>query len=216
MDTVSIILSNSEFIFTLVSAGVTIIAAILGLYQAIRERKSSEESNEILIAGSSATLQSEAKEKSLQERQSEHLNRRMSEVNETITSLSREVRITSLSNNLLVAGQYVVGGTLATSFLQESLSSTTVGVLGLVVLVATIVHQRYRPDLRARVAKSKLALLRATVRKSQDNIVRLDQPEYIKLIGELTKALNQIENEEKWQIEEAPQRTDQMREESSG
>jgi hypothetical protein len=126
------------------------------------------------------------------------------------------VRITSLSNNLLVAGQYVVGGTLATSFLQESLSSTTVGVLGLVVLVATIVHQRYRPDLRARVAKSKLALLRATVRKSQDNIVRLDQPEYIKLIGELTKALNQIENEEKWQIEEAPQRTDQMREESSG
>jgi hypothetical protein len=87
MDTVSIILSNSEFIFTLVSAGVTIIAAILGLYQAIRERKSSEESNEILIAGSSATLQSEAKEKSLQERQSEHLNRRMSEVNETITSL---------------------------------------------------------------------------------------------------------------------------------
>lgn len=68
----------------------------------------------------------------------------------------------------LVFGQYVVGGVLATSFIQESLSSKAVGLLGVLVLISSLIHQNYRPDVQSRGARERALRLRKLIRHAED------------------------------------------------
>jgi hypothetical protein len=74
------------------------------------------------------------------------------------------------ANSLLTFGQYIVGGVLATSFVQDSLDSRIVGLLGVLVLASSLVHQYYRPDLVARSAAERYVQLRVLIRQAEDEI----------------------------------------------
>lgn len=47
------------------------------------------------------------------------------------------------SSNLLVMSQYIIGGVLASSFVQGLLNPPWVGVLGVLVLVASLFKQQF-------------------------------------------------------------------------
>jgi len=138
----------------------------------------------------------------LDQKRERHLKNRLDEMKAAIQKYEREAWVTRWSNNLLIAGQYVVGGTLASSFTQESLSSQTVGILGLIVLVATIFHQRYRPDVKSRVAKAKVSLLRSSLRRIEDELVMTDSPNKTKIINRVTRVLNKVDEDDEWEIED--------------
>jgi len=83
------------------------------------------------------------------------------------TSLARTNRWMSA---LLTIGQYIIGGLLASSFVQQSLRPDLVGVLGLLVLISSLIYQHFRPDIQLRGAMSRSLRLRALIRSVEDDI----------------------------------------------
>jgi hypothetical protein len=75
----------------------------------------------------------------------------------------------------LTFGQYVVGGILATSFVQASLSKEAVGFLGVLVLVSSLIYQRFRPDLHYRATRERAVQLRLLIRKAEDDVYVIQQ-----------------------------------------
>jgi len=70
--------------------------------------------------------------------------------------------------NLLVIGQYIVGGALASSVVQTNLNAAVTGMLGLVVLLSSLISNRFRPDLRASQAKRRLYEIKKLEREIED------------------------------------------------
>jgi hypothetical protein len=68
----------------------------------------------------------------------------------------------------LIFSQYVVGGILASSFVQDSLSNEITGFLGILVLASSLVHHHYRPDIYSREARQRAARLRTLIRTAED------------------------------------------------
>ena len=101
----------------------------------------------------------------------------------------------------LTFSQYIVGGILATSFVQESLPKEVVGFLGVLVLVASLIHHRYRPDIYARCARERSVQLRALIRKAEDALFairsgRADAPSLLKIRKMISEELAEIEASE--------------------
>lgn len=122
---------------------------------------------------------------------------------EVRSALKRQQRIAttfSTVSSTLTFVQFVVGGLLTTSFLQESLSKPVIGVLGLLVLGSSWIRQYYRPDVQALGARTRAAKLRALIRKLEDQIAMteegfsntLSRPEMLRMLSD---GLNQIEEE---------------------
>jgi hypothetical protein len=91
-------------------------------------------------------------------------------------SLARQQSIVSWNGRasaFLTFGEYIVGGVLASSFVQASLAAPLVGSLGVLVLVSSLVHQRYRPDLQASGAKQRAVKLRGMIRAVEDDLYAL-------------------------------------------
>ena len=68
----------------------------------------------------------------------------------------------------LTFSQYVVGGILTSSFVQDALSSKITGFLGLLVLASSLVHHHYRPDIYSREARQRATRLRMLIRTAED------------------------------------------------
>jgi len=68
----------------------------------------------------------------------------------------------------LTFSQYVVGGILTSSFVQDSLSSKITGYLGILVFASSLFHHRYRPDILSREARQRAARLRTLIRSAED------------------------------------------------
>jgi hypothetical protein len=101
----------------------------------------------------------------------------------------------------LTFSQYIVGGILATSFVHESLPREVVGILGLLVLIASLIHHRYRPDIYARCARERAVQLRALIRKAEDALYTIrsgksDAPSLLKIRKMVTQELAEIEASE--------------------
>ena len=75
-----------------------------------------------------------------------------------------------ISMHSLTFCNYVIGGALASSFVQSSISKEYVGLLGVIVLVASLIQQRFRPDVQYRNARERASLLRRLIRKAEDDI----------------------------------------------
>lgn len=58
-------------------------------------------------------------------------------------------------NWFLTFSQFIVGGVLASSFVQKQLDADAVGSLGLLVLISTLMFRHYRPDLVYRGARRR-------------------------------------------------------------
>jgi hypothetical protein len=88
---------------------------------------------------------------------------------------------------------------------QESLSSKSVGLLGVLVLVSSLLKQQFHPELNAENARKKASQLQALVRTSEDQLTILDakiasgqdhSDAMIALLTQITQRLNEIENPE--------------------
>jgi len=132
---------------------------------------------------------------------------------------SRQERIAiwnKRANAFLTLAQYVVGGVLATSFVQQSLSKEAVGLLGVIVLVSKLIHQHYRPDLVFAGASQRAVFLSHTIRSVEDDLFALSngmvlpETKSIDIIRRrVSKALSQIEQAELTEINSRMESPDQ-------
>jgi hypothetical protein len=81
--------------------------------------------------------------------------------------VSQSARLTTWG---LTLGQYIIGGLLASSFLQEQLPHQFAGFLGVLVLLSTLIYQNFRPDKQMRLAEIKKVRLRALYRTTEDDL----------------------------------------------
>jgi hypothetical protein len=137
--------------------------------------------------------------------------KRLIEAKEAMDDQSVSARISKISDTLLTVGQYVIGGVLASSFVQESLSPKSVGLLGVLVLVASLVKQQFHPELKAEDARKRASKLQGLIRTSEDQLTILDakiasgqdqSDAMIALLTQITHRLTEIENPEA--IEQKP------------
>jgi hypothetical protein len=128
--------------------------------------------------------------------------KRLTDAREAYAAEKSSARSTKTVSNILIFVQVIVGGVLATSFVQHQ-DPTIVALLGIVVLVATLVRQAYHPEVNAQQSKLKSAKLLGVIRASEDELVAVDAKStkgedrtdtLIAMTAELTKKLNEVEN----------------------
>jgi hypothetical protein len=104
--------------------------------------------------------------------------------------------------NGLTWTNFILGGVLASSFIQETVSPKWTGVLGVLVLVASLIKQHYHPEIDAEVAQKKALRLSALIRSSEDHLAVLDaklsigedhSDELFTLMRHVTSKLSEIE-----------------------
>ena len=123
---------------------------------------------------------------------------------EVKTALSRQQSLATANrwmNRLLTVGQYIIGGLLASSFVQQSLSREMVGALGLLVLISSLIYQHFRPDLQLRGAMGRSLRLGALIRQSDDDIYAMrsgspSAPSVADFRRKISAALSDIEASE--------------------
>jgi transcriptional regulator with GAF, ATPase, and Fis domain len=139
---------------------------------------------------------------------------RIEEAREAMLQQVSAARWSTISGNMLTVGQYVIGGLLASSFIQESLSPKLVGFLGVLVLLASLIKQHFHPEQSAESARKKAAQLKALIRTSEDQLAILEAKTangqdhtdaLIALLVQITQRLTEIEEPEA--LESRPQLT---------
>jgi len=114
-------------------------------------------------------------------------------------------RLSHFASTTLTVGQYIVGGVLASSFVQESLTPKSVGAIGVLVLIASLLREHFRPEITAREARNKAFQLLALQRSSKDQLAVLEAKSatgqdhsdaMISLLRQVTQRLSEIEDPE--------------------
>jgi hypothetical protein len=130
---------------------------------------------------------------------------RLREVEASRSELTGTYKLSRLASIALSVGQYIVGGVLASSFVQESLTPKAVGAFGVLVLVASLVREQFHPEVNAKEARKKAFQLLALQRSSDDQLAILDAKSatgqdhsdaMIALLTQVTQRLGEIENPE--------------------
>lgn len=129
------------------------------------------------------------------------IEQRMNEIREALQHQKFIEQRNKWASSLLTFGQYVIGGILASSFIQQSLAQETVGFLGVFVLLSSIIHQRYRPDIKVRGAKERIFKLRVLIRRAEDELTALQSGSdmalsELEIIKILSKGLAEIDESE--------------------
>lgn len=106
----------------------------------------------------------------------------------------------------LTFSQYVVGGILASSLVQNSLSNEITGYLGILVLASSLVHHRYRPDILSREARQRTARLKTLIRAAEDLLYAIEHgkqgaPSLYTIRKSVSEGLADIEADELKDIE---------------
>jgi hypothetical protein len=86
-----------------------------------------------------------------------------------------KARWSGWANMLLTVSQVVVGGALATTFTQQSITPGLAGFIGLLVLVSSLLRQILRLDQRETLARRRAAKLYALVLELQDGLYAVDK-----------------------------------------
>jgi len=129
---------------------------------------------------------------------------RDSRLTEARQALSRQGSIAKWNkraNAWLTFSQYVIGGVLATSFMQNALSKEVVGFLGVLVLLSKLIHQHYRPDVSFRAAQRRSVQLKRLIRGAEDEVFTIKQemegaPSILDVRTRVSNGLSDIEEEE--------------------
>jgi len=120
------------------------------------------------------------------------------------TQLSRERR-SKFASSTLIVGQYILGAVIASSFVQQHLDPTLIGSLGVLVLVASGVKDRFHPEIDAEDAKRKATQYENLIETTKDALVPLDtaindgvdqSDKMTALMNNMTARMTQIENSE--------------------
>jgi hypothetical protein len=114
-------------------------------------------------------------------------------------------KVSRILSGSLTFAQVVIGGVLASSFVQESLPQKTVGVFGVLVLIASLVKQQYHPEVDAEQARQRASRLEALIRLSEDELATIDARSakgedrtdgLIELRNQISRAITEIKNPE--------------------
>lgn len=132
-----------------------------------------------------------------------HLSTRLEEVKRVYRREKRNEGLSNFANGLLVLGQYVVGAVLATTFIRENLDALITGLLGLSVVITTTLHQKFRPDLSAKISASKASFLYSTIIKVEDGIEKIrkahpNAPAEEDIINMLSRTLIKWHDNKEW------------------
>ena len=95
---------------------------------------------------------------------------RLQEVRDALARQESIARANRWVSRCLIFGQYIIGGLLASSFVQESISPHVVGALGLLVLISSLIYQHFRPDIQLRGAMGRILHLRTLIRQAEDDL----------------------------------------------
>lgn len=88
----------------------------------------------------------------------------------------------SRAGSLLKIGQYIIGGLLASNFVQESVSSELVGAMGLLVLFSSLMSQSFQPEVRVRGSRQRAHQLKILLRESEDRLFEIEENDKVKII----------------------------------
>lgn len=103
-----------------------------------------------------------------------HLDRRVTEAKALERRYGIDARIYHWSARSLSFSQYIIGGVLTLSFVKQTFSTTTIGVFGVIVFVASGLSQRFNPEANAEVAEQKTEQLGALIRDTEDKRVAVE------------------------------------------
>jgi hypothetical protein len=95
---------------------------------------------------------------------------RLQEMKEAIQHHKRIRQASHIATSTLTFGQYIVGGILASAFVQNGLPPQMVSILGLLVLLSSLIHHHFRPDIHLRASTERLARLKALLRHVEDDL----------------------------------------------
>jgi len=135
----------------------------------------------------------------------ERVELRLKEVKASRSEQASTYKLSRLASIALSVGQYIVGGVLASSFVQESLTPKAVGAFGVLVLIASLVREQFHPEVNAKEARKKAFQLLTLQRASDDQLAILDAKSatgqdhsdaMIALLTQVTQRLSEIENPE--------------------
>ena len=130
------------------------------------------------------------------------LSRRFEEAQDALRQYQDDEKINGIANILMVFGQSIIGAILTVSFVQTSLSQQNLGIIGLLVLLATLLRQIYRPDEKGRSAKKRVVYLKWLIRKTENLMALSDDKLTMSILEDLTQGLNKVDQEEEWEKEE--------------
>jgi hypothetical protein len=189
--------------FELVGLAVAAVSTLMSLLASVFKDVILQDSNKLV----SSILKTLGKATTKEPPDESHVMKRLSQTRDAYKREKRNARISGWASGLLVFGQYVVGVVLTSSFISETFSPQLIGLLGLVVLISTTLHQRYRPDLSARIAKAKACWLLTAVHKAEDSLEFIKQglpnaPKEENIIKMLSRHLDRIEDDEQWTPED--------------
>ena len=110
-------------------------------------------------------------------------------------------RLNGRADLSLIFGQYIIGALLASSFIQESVPDNVLGILGVLVLVSSLIRERYRPDTKAFAAKRRTVILRLLIRETEDSLYEINKglenaPSVFSIRRRVTEYLSKIEESE--------------------
>jgi hypothetical protein len=136
---------------------------------------------------------------------------RLQEIKEAIEHHKRIRQASHIATSTLTFGQYIVGGILASSFVQNGLPPQMVSILGLLVLLSSLIHHHFRPDIHLRSATERLARLKALLRHAEDDLAaseESDDPKHaeleLRVLRRITNGLCSIDILEIAEIDEFP------------
>lgn len=126
---------------------------------------------------------------------------RLSEARRELERQESIARWNARADGSLVFGQYIIGGVLASSFVQQSLLAHVIGILGVLVLLSSLIRQRYRPDLQAQGARHRIFSLRTLIREVEDDLFALrngqeNAPSIYQVRQKVSSGLSKIEETE--------------------
>lgn len=100
--------------------------------------------------------------------------RRLEEARELQVRKTSSAKVSKLSAGLLTFAQYIIGGVLASSFVQQETSPAVIGLFGVLVLLASLVSQHFHPEASAQTAALKADQIGALIREAEDRIVVIE------------------------------------------
>lgn len=98
---------------------------------------------------------------------------RLPELREREREATWALRVYSFAANVATFGQLVIGGLLASQFVQQEMGRTWIGLMGAITLASTILQRHYQFGARAAAASSDAFELKRLIRQLEDDLMAL-------------------------------------------
>ena len=127
-----------------------------------------------------------------------HLEARIGDLAQYLRRIQSSKLRANVSSNSPAFGQYIVGGILATSFVQENMAEVVVSFLGVLVLVSALIREQFKPDQQKAIASKVELVLKEQQRSVEDQyanlkVLSVDEKMLLKFSQKVSRILNNVE-----------------------